>query len=52
MNQAEKKQDSKPEPTPQVVKCLPSCINRGTPTCKGCVNGSKYEWDYTEINGR
>ena len=49
MNQAEKKQDSKPEI--QEVKCLPSCIYRGTPMCKKCVDGSKYEWDYTEING-
>lgn len=51
MNQAEEKQDSKPEPVVQDCQVLPSCIYRGTPECKGCVNGSKYEWDYTEING-
>jgi hypothetical protein len=52
MNQAENKQDSKSEPTP-VKECfvMPSCIYRGTPECKGCVNGSKYEWDYTDIHG-
>jgi hypothetical protein len=44
-------EDVKGEIKPQEVKCIQDCINRGTPICNGCVNGSKYEWDYTDIYG-
>lgn len=27
---------------------IPSCLYRGTQICDGCVDASKYEWDYTK----